>query len=84
MTSTVTTSTVTTVTTATATAGTLGVSLSLIAIVALCVFLIKKEIISSSQASWAQTMSQALNLVIIPLFMAFVMIASFKLYEVLN
>ncbi|NJK81394.1 MAG: hypothetical protein HC893_08130 [Chloroflexaceae bacterium] len=79
-----TTSTVTTVTTATATAGVLGVSLSFIAIVALCIFMVQKEIISNVKSSWSPTMSKALDMAIVPLFLSFLMIAAFKIFEVLK
>jgi hypothetical protein len=82
MISTVTTATVSTVTTATATVGVLGVSFGFIAVMALCVLLVQKEIIASNQQDWAKLTSRALNVAIVPLLIAFVMIALAKLQAI--
>ncbi len=79
MISTVTTSTVTTVTTVA-----LSASLALLAVVALLIFLIQKEIISTSNTERTQALSRALNVAIFPLLLSFAFIAFVKVAEVLN
>lgn len=79
MISTVTTSTVTTVTTVA-----LSASLALLAIMALLIFLIQKEIVSSSTNKRIQVLSQVLNVAIFPLLLSFAFIAVIKIAEVLN
>ena len=78
MSSTVTTATATTVTTAT-----LFGTFSLIVILALLVFMIKKEIASSSDHPRAQALSRVLNIAIVPLMFAFSMIAMFQVADIL-
>lgn len=84
MISTVTTATVSTVTTATATSGVLGVSFSLIAVLALGLLLVQKEIVRGNRQAWAQRMSCVLNIAIVPLLIAFVMIALARLQAVFS
>lgn len=84
MISTVTTATVSTVTTATATSGVLGVSFSFIAVMALGMLLMQKEIISGNRQEWAQRVSRVLNVAIVPLLIAFVMIALARLQAVFS
>lgn len=80
MISTVTTTTVTTVTTVTL-AGTLG--FFLVATLAVC--LIKKEMFASQKDTpWAQNLSKALNIAIVPLLMVFVLLAADKLMEIFS
>ncbi len=79
MISTVTTATVSTVTTATATSGVLGVSFSFIAVLALGLLLVQKEIVGGNRQEWAQRMSRVLNIAIVPLLIAFAMIALARL-----
>lgn len=79
MISTVTTSTVSTITTI-ALAG----SIALIGIIFLLILLIQKEIISSSERVNLKRLSQALNIGIVPLFVAFVLTVVVKVIEVLN
>ncbi len=79
MISTVTTTTVTTVTTVTL-AGTLG--FFLVATLAVC--LIKKEMFASQETPWAQNLSKALNIAIVPLLMVFVLLAADKIMEIFS
>lgn len=81
MISTVTTTTVTTVTTATVA---IAAGLSLMAILTLLGVLIPKEIISVSDRPKFRALNQALNVVVLPLFIAFVLIAIFKVLEVIR
>ena len=79
MISTVTTSTVSTITTV-ALAG----SIALIGIIFLLIMLIQKEILTSSQKVKLQRLSRALNIGIVPLFVAFFMTVVVKVIQVLN
>ena len=79
MISTVTTSTVSTITTVT-----LAGSIALIGIIFLLIMLIQKEILSSSKEIKLQQLSSALNIGIVPLFVAFCMTVIVKVIEVLN
>lgn len=74
MISTVTTSTVSTITTATATLSGLTGALALVAVITLLVLLIQKEIVSSRKDGWHRELSRGLNVVIVPLVIAFSMI----------
>ncbi len=79
MISTVTTSTVSTVTTA-ALAG----SVALIGILVLLTLLIQKELTTSGEHGHLQKWGQRLNVAIVPLLIAFVLIVTFKVVEVLK
>ena len=79
MISTVTTSTVSTVTTV-ALAG----SLALIAIVVLLILLVQKELASAGSDQRLERLSKVLNIGIVPLLIAFVLIAASKVMEVLR
>ena len=79
MISTVTTSTVTTVATAT-----FGASLALVAVLGLLVFLVQKELVSSSAGEVPKGLSRALNIAVIPLLLSFLFILFVKVSEVLN
>ena len=79
MISTVTTSTVSTITTV-ALAG----SIALIGIVLLLILLIQKEILTSSSKINLKRLSKALNVGIVPLFVAFFLTAVVKVIQVLN
>jgi hypothetical protein len=79
MISTVTVSTVSTVTTA-ALAG----SVALIGILVLLTLLVQKELASSSDNSRLRMLSQALNIGIIPLLIAFVLIVVARVADVLH
>jgi hypothetical protein len=79
MISTVTTSTVSTVTTA-ALAG----SVALIGIVFLFILVVQKEVTTASSDSRLKRLGKALNIAIIPLLIAFVLIAVTKIMEILN
>jgi uncharacterized membrane protein len=70
MISTVTTTTVTTVTT-----GSLAASLGLVAVLTLVVLLVQKELVTANAGPRANTFGQALNVAILPLLMAFALIA---------
>lgn len=67
-----------TVTTTVTTATFFG-SVALIAILILFVFLLKKELVASSNSPRSQALSKILNMVIIPLFIAFLAIAASQL-----
>jgi hypothetical protein len=75
-------STVTTTTVTTVTAATLFGSLGLILVLALLIFVIKKEIASSYDHPKAAVLSRVLNLAILPLFIAFSMIAVAQLMSI--
>ena len=79
MISTVTTSTVSTITTV-ALAG----SLALIGILVLLGLLIQKELFSASEGSRFKKLSQGLNIGIVPLLIAFLMIAASRIIQVLH
>ena len=79
MISTVTTSTVTTVTTV-ALAG----SVALIEIVFLFMMLVQKEVTTASEDNRMNKLGKALNIAIIPLLIAFAVLAFVKLSEVLR
>lgn len=49
---------------------------------ALCMLLVQKEIIAGNQQDWAKLTSRALNVAIVPLLIAFVMIALAKLQAI--
>lgn len=78
MTSTVTTTTVTTVTTA------FFASLALIVAVTLVFLLIKKELLSSATHPLAVSLRRALNVAIVPLLLAFGMIAVVSVLQVIS
>ena len=76
---------ITTVTAATAaTAATSGLAMSSIAIAALLALLICKEIVVSSAGDRAPAISRALNVAILPLLLAFLLIAGARLADVLK
>ncbi len=81
-------STVTTTTITTITAIALTTSLELVAILALLVFLIQKEILSSTSTPRAKMIgaffSKALNVAIVPLLLSFGFIVIIKVLEVLQ
>jgi hypothetical protein len=79
MISTVTTSTVSTVATAT-----FAASLTLVAVLGLLVFLVQKELVSSSSGDVPKGLSRALNIAVIPLLLSFLFILFVKVSEVLN
>ena len=79
MISTITTSTVSTITTAT-----LAGSLALIGILVLILLLIQKELITSASSQRLQRLSKALQIGIVPLLMAFIVIAITKLAAALH
>jgi len=79
MVSTVTTSTVSVVSTI-AIAG----SFAVVGIIVLLVLLVQKELYSSSDSERAKRLSRALNIGIVPLFIAFVMIVISKVIGILN
>lgn len=81
MISTVTTTAVTTVTTATVA---VLAGLSLLAILTLLGMLISKEVVRVSEQPRLKAFSRALNVVIVPLLMGFVLIAAVKVAEVLR
>ncbi|HEX5415074.1 MAG TPA: hypothetical protein VFZ25_05365 [Chloroflexota bacterium] len=74
-----TTTTVTTVTTAG-----LATSLAAITLVTLLVLLIQKEIFAGSTSGQGKTISQALNIGIVPLLLAFLMVAAVSIANVLH
>jgi hypothetical protein len=81
MISTVTTTTVTTVTTASVA---VIAGLSLLAVVTLLGVLISKEVVSISQESRFRTLGRALNVAIVPLLLAFLLIAVVQVFNVLH
>ena len=81
MISTVTTTTVTTVTTATVA---VIAGLSLLAVLTLLGVLISKEVISVSEESRFKVLGRALNVAIIPLLLAFLLIAVVQVLSVLR
>jgi len=78
--STVTTTTVTTVTTATVS---VIANLSLVAIVTLLGMLIAKEVVSASDRPILKALGRVLSVAVVPLLMGFVMIAAFRVFDVL-
>ena len=83
MISTVTTSTITTIT-STVTAPGLAASLALIAVVLFLVLVIQKEVVASSGTKRRGALARGLNIVLIPLGVAFVMIAGSRLLPMLR
>ncbi len=79
MISTVTISTVTTVTTVMG----FGVTLGLVALIALAVSLCAKELAAARAGSTSKFLTRSLDVSILPLAVAFVMIVSMKLIEIL-
>lgn len=71
-------STVTVSTVSTVASGVFFASFGLIVAVTLILLFAKKEIFSTSVRPWARALTKALNVAIIPLFMAFVLIAIFN------
>ena len=82
MISTVTTSTVTTVTTVTTMIG-FGLALGLVAVIALVVFLCARELAAASRGSTSKLLAGSLEVGIVPLVIAFVMIAVVTVVEML-
>ena len=82
MISTVTTSTVTTVTTVTTMIG-FGLALGLVAVIALVIFLCAKELAAASRGSTSRLLVGALDVGIVPLIVAFAMIAAMRVVEIL-
>lgn len=68
-------STVTTTTVTTVTSAGLAGTLALVAITTLMVLLVQKELVSISPSPRARSLSQRLNVAIIPLAMAFTLVA---------
>ncbi|MCB0059867.1 MAG: hypothetical protein KDE45_22670 [Caldilineaceae bacterium] len=79
MISTVTTTTVTTVTTIA-----LALSVSLIAVVTLLALLIQKEILTAADSPRGRALSRVLNIAIVPLLLAFALIAVVQVSNVLR
>ena len=75
---------VTTITTANATTAVTAASLALIAILTLLALLIQKEITSGLGSAWAANLSRALNIVIVPLIIVFVIMVAFRILDVLR
>ncbi len=75
---------VTTITIANATTGVMAASLALIAILTLLALLIQKEITSGLGSAWAANLSRALNIVIVPLIIVFVIMVAFRILDVLR
>jgi hypothetical protein len=80
MITTVTTSTVSSVSSVTTVVG-ISASLAMIAVICLVGFLILKESLSSSVRPMSQILARALNVAIVPLLMAFAMLAVAKAIE---
>lgn len=81
MISTVTTTTVSTVATA---AAAVIAGLSLLAVLTLLGVLISKEVVSASEEPRLRALSRALNVAIVPLLLAFVLIAAVQVHNVLR
>ena len=79
MVSTVTTSTISTITT---TVG-FGIGLGVVAAIALIAFLCTRELAAASKDSKHRSMAKSLDVVIVPLVIAFAMIVVMKIAEVL-
>jgi len=79
--STVTTTTVTTVTTVTAA---VAANLGLVVILTLLGMLIAKEVVSSSDRPFLRAFGRALSVAVVPLLMGFVMIAAYRVVDVLH
>ena len=82
MISTVTTSTVTTVTTVTTMIG-FGMTLGMVAVIALATFLCARELAAASEGGTSRFLAGSLNIAIVPLVIAFAMIVAMKVVEVL-
>lgn len=76
----------TTTTTTTTTTSSLGLSgsLSLVAVVTLLALLIQKEIVTAAPDTRGKTLGRALNTAIVPLLIAFVLIAAAQIVAVLR
>ena len=77
-------STVTTTTVSILTIAALAGSLALVGILVLIALLVQKELATATGSSRAEKLSQALNIGIIPLMIAFLLIVVFKVAEVLK
>ena len=77
-------STVTTSTVSTATATAVTASLAVIGILVLLALLIQKEIFSSSEKKQALRYSQALNIALPPMVIAFILIVAARVVQVLQ
>lgn len=76
--------TVTTSTIAAVTAmGSLGVTMGIVAVVALLVFLCVRELAGAGQDGKRKFLARSLEIGIVPLFIAFVMIIAMKIAEIL-
>lgn len=76
-------STITTTTTMAVTS-TVAASLGLYVVLLFLVLLVQKEIASSLDRDWAQRLSPVLNVALLPLGVAFLLIAAMKLMAVLG
>jgi hypothetical protein len=79
MVSTVTTTTVTTIA-ALASAGTLA----LFGIILLLIFLVQKELATATESRFAVALGRVLNIVVVPLVLAFAFIVVFRVVQVLH
>mgnify|MGYP001274096496 FL=1 len=77
-------STVTTATISTVTTVTIAGSLALVSVLTLLGLLLQKELTTASDSRLARALGRALTIGIIPLLMAFLMIAAFRIYHVLK
>lgn len=77
-------STVTTLTVSTVNSTNLFPIMALILVITLLLLLIEKEIVTTSSHRWAVTLTKVLNVALIPLFLAFGMIALASLLQLLR
>ena len=89
MISTVTTTTVSTIVSSTSTTSTVvslsfAASLALVSIVTLFVLLIQKELVTASEAPRLKALGRTLDVAVVPLLMAFAMIAVHSIWQVLR
>ena len=82
MISTVTTSTISTITSVTTTIG-FGIALGMVAVIALLAFLCTRELAAASEDSKHRFLAKSLDVVIVPLLIAFLMIVTMKIAEIL-
>ena len=83
MISTVTTSTVTTITSLATTSG-LAADLALVVVLLFLVLVVQREIVGSASSGRWRTMTRGLNIGLIPIGLAFLMIAGARLIQVLR
>lgn len=77
-------SAVTTATISTVTTATVAGSLALMSVLTLLGLLLQKEVTTASDSRLARALGRALMIGIIPLWMAFLMIAAVRIYHVLQ